>query len=155
MPGDSWTVVPGELPVNEDGVGLLPLTVMVKSDGFLSPPPSLMTCFMTTNVPSCGLLSEVSFDESDDEEEAEDEDVLISIASLDFLSSSPGDGDKDDNDDIFLLLLSWDSAYEFKSTKVDQDNTVAIIKRIKLKANPGVSFENNILFLLLDYYPNM
>src|SRR3712207_4776198 len=108
---------------------------MVKSDGFLSPPPSLMTCVVTTNVPSCGLLSEVSFDESDDEE-AEDEDVLTSIASLDFLSSSPGEGDKDDDDDIFLL--SWDSAYEFKSTKVDKDNTVAIIKRIKLKANPRV-----------------
>ena len=143
---------------NDDGVGLLPLTVMVKSDGFLSPPPLLMTCFITTNVPSCGLLSEVSFDESDDDsddEEAEDEDVLTSIVSLDFLSSSPGDGDKDDDDDIFLLLLSWDSAYEFKSTKVDKDNTVAIIKRIKLKANLRVSFENNILFLLLDYYPSM
>jgi hypothetical protein len=120
-----------------------------------------MTCFVTTNVPSCGLLSEVSFDESDDDsddEEAEDEDELTSIVSLDFLSSSPGDGDKDkddDDDDIFLLLLSWDSAYEFKSTKVDKDNTVAIIKRIKLKANPRVSFENNILFLLLDYYPSM
>ena len=150
------------LPANDDGVGLLPLTVMVKSDGFLSPPPSLMTCFITTNVPNCGLLSEVSFDESDDdsddEEEAEDEDVFTSIASLDFLSSSPldiGDGDKDDNDDIFLLLLSWDSAYEFKSTKVDKYNTVEIIKRIKLKTNLGVSFGNNILLLLLDYYPNM
>ena len=149
------------LPANDDGVGLLPLTVMVKSDGFLSPPPSLMTCFITTNVPSCGLLSEVSFDESDDDsddEEAEDEDVFTSIASLDFLSSSPldiGDGDKDDDDDIFLLLLSWDSAYEFKSTKVDKYNTVEIIKRIKLKTNLGVSFGNNILLLLLDYYPSM
>jgi hypothetical protein len=136
---------------------------MVKSDGFLSPPPSLFTFVVTTNVPSSGLLSEVSFDESDDDEsdddeEAEDEDVFTSIASLDFLSSSPldiGDGDKDDDDDMFLLLLSWDSAYEFRSTKVDKDNTVAIIKRIKLKANPRVSFENNILLLLLDYYPNM
>jgi hypothetical protein len=130
---------------------------MVKSDGFLSPPPSLTTCVITTNVPSCGLSSEVSFDDSDDdeeEEEAEDEDVFTSVTSLDFLSSSPldiGDGDKDDDDDIFLLLLSWDSAYEFKSTKVDKDNTVAIIKRIKLKANQGVSFGNNILLLLLDY----
>jgi hypothetical protein len=138
---------------------------MVKSDGFLSPPPLLMTCFITTNVPSCGLLSEVSFDESDDEEsddeesddeeEAEDEDVFTST-SLDFLSSSPSDTrdvDKDDKNDIFLLLLSWDSAYEFKSTKVDKDNTVATIKRMKLKANPGVSFGNNILLLLLDYIP--
>jgi hypothetical protein len=66
-----------------------------------------------------------------------------------------GDWDKDDNDDIFLLLLSWDSAYEFKSTKVGKTNTIAIIKRIKLKANPGVSFGNNILLLLLDYYPSM
>src|SRR5918999_1450435 len=118
-------VVPEELPAKDDGVGSLPLTVMVKSDGFLSPPPSLTTCVITTNVPSCGLSSEVSFDDSDDDE------------------------------DIFLLLLSWDSAYEFKSTKVDKDNTVAIIKRIKLKANQGVSFGNNILLLLLDYYPNM
>jgi hypothetical protein len=132
---------------------------MVKSDGFLSPPPLLMTCFITTNVPSCGLLSEVSFDESDDEEsdddEAEDEDVFTSITSLDFLSSSPSDirdEVKDDNDDIFLLL-SWDSAYEFKSTKVDKANTVTIIKRIKHKANPGVIFGNNILLLLLDYIP--
>src|ERR687889_1631351 len=89
LPGFRVTVVPEELPANEDGVGLLPLTVMVKSDGFLSPPPLLMTCFITTNVPSCGLLSEVSFDESDDEEsddeEAEDEDVFTSITSLDFL----------------------------------------------------------------------
>src|SRR5215210_3248464 len=110
-------VVPEELPVKDDGVGLLPLTVMVKSDGFLSPPPLLMTCFITTNVPNCGLLSEVSFDESDDEEEeAEDEDVFTSITSLDFLSSSPSDirdEVEDDNDDIFLLLLSWNSAYEF------------------------------------------
>jgi hypothetical protein len=53
------------------------------------------------------------------------------------------------------LLLSWDSAYEFKSTKVDKDNTVAIIKRIKLKENSRVSFGNNIIFLLLDYYPSM
>ena len=155
--------MPEELPVKDDGVGLLPLTVMVKSDGFLSPPPLLMTCFITTNVPSCGLLSEVSFDESEDddesddeEEEAEDEDVFTSITSLDFLSSSPSDTrdvDKDDKNDIFLLLLSWDSAYEFKSTKVDKDNTVAIINRIKLKANPGVSFGNNILLLLLHYIP--
>jgi hypothetical protein len=102
------------------------------------------------------LLSEVSFDGSDDEgeDEAEDEDVFTSIRSLDFLCSSPSDiRDEvmDDNDDIFLLLLSWDSAYEFKSIKVGKANTVAIIKRKKLKANPGVIFENNILFLLLGY----
>jgi hypothetical protein len=64
-----------------------------------------------------------------------------------------GDGDKDDNDDIFLLLLSWDFAYEFKSTKVDKANTVAIIKRRKGKADPRVIFGNNILLLLLDYLP--
>jgi hypothetical protein len=49
------------------------------------------------------------------------------------------------------LLLSWDFAYEFKSTKVDKANTVAIIKRRKLKADPRVIFGNNILFLLLGY----
>jgi hypothetical protein len=49
------------------------------------------------------------------------------------------------------LLLSWDSAYEFKSIKVGKANTVAIIKRRKLKADPRVIFGNNILFLLLGY----
>ena len=45
------TVVPEELPANDDGVGLLPLTVMVKSDGFLSPPPSLFTFVITFILP--------------------------------------------------------------------------------------------------------
>jgi hypothetical protein len=40
-------VVPDELPSKEDGVGLLPSTVIVKSDGFLSPPPSLTTFLVT------------------------------------------------------------------------------------------------------------
>jgi hypothetical protein len=34
---------------------------------------------------------------------------------------------------------------------VDKANTVAIIKRRKLKADPRVIFGNNILFLLLGY----
>ena len=49
-------VVPEELPSNEDGVGLLPSTVMVKSDGSASPPPSLTTCLVTNNVPSRDAL---------------------------------------------------------------------------------------------------
>jgi hypothetical protein len=39
--------MPDELPSNEDGVGLLPSTVIVKSDGFLFPPSSLMTFLVT------------------------------------------------------------------------------------------------------------
>jgi hypothetical protein len=150
---------------------------MVKSDGFLSPPPSLFTFVITIILPVVtgvgvgvgvgvgdGVEDESDEDGVEDEsdedgvEDESDEDVLTSITSLDFLCSSPSDirdEIKDDNDDIFSLLLSCDSAYEFKSTKVGKANTVAIIKRRKLKANPGVTFGNNILLLLLDYYPSM
>ena len=65
MPLDSSIIVPDELPLNDDGVGLLPLTVIIKSDGLLVPPPSLITCLVTTNVPTCDLSLEVSFDESE------------------------------------------------------------------------------------------
>jgi hypothetical protein len=51
LPGLRVTVVPEELPVKDDGVGLLPLTVMVKSDGCLSPPPSLFTFVVTIILP--------------------------------------------------------------------------------------------------------
>jgi hypothetical protein len=36
---------------------------------------------------------------------------------------------------------------------VGKANTVASIKRKKLKVNPGVIFGNNILLLLLGYLP--
>ena len=54
--------MPDELPSNEDGVGLLPSTVIVKSDGSASPPPSLITCLVTNNVPGCDALLESPFD---------------------------------------------------------------------------------------------
>jgi hypothetical protein len=54
--------VPDELPSKEDGVGLLPSTVIVKSDGSASPPPSLITCLVTNNVPGCDALLESPFD---------------------------------------------------------------------------------------------
>src|SRR5918992_752883 len=47
LPSNSCTEIPDELPSNEDGVGLLPSTVIVKSDGLLSPPPSLITFLVT------------------------------------------------------------------------------------------------------------
>jgi hypothetical protein len=43
------------LPGNELGEGLLPCTVIVKSDGLLLPAPSLTTFSVTTNVPRTGL----------------------------------------------------------------------------------------------------
>jgi hypothetical protein len=42
--------VPDELPSNDDGFGLLPSTVIVKSDGSASPPPSLITCLVTISL---------------------------------------------------------------------------------------------------------
>jgi hypothetical protein len=48
-PGFNVTEVPLEEPENELGDGLLPETVMVKSDGFLVPePPSLLVTFLMT-----------------------------------------------------------------------------------------------------------
>ena len=51
LPSFIVMVVPEELPANDDGVGLLPLTVTVKSDGFLLPPPSLITFLVTIILP--------------------------------------------------------------------------------------------------------
>ena len=151
MPLDSSTVVPEELPLNDDGVGLLPLIVIIKSEGLLVPPPSLITCFVTTNVPTCDLSLEVSFDESDVEADEEDknEDVFASIRAFDFLGSFISDIEdegNDDNDDLFSLFLlsSSDSAYEFKSTEMDKTSTKEIIKRRKLNANLAVTFEKDM-----------
>ena len=47
LPGSNVTVVPEELPSNDAGVGLLPSTVIVKSDGLALPPPSLITLLVT------------------------------------------------------------------------------------------------------------
>ena len=51
LPGSNVTVVPEELPSNDAGVGLLPSTVIVKSDGLALPPPSLITLLVTTISP--------------------------------------------------------------------------------------------------------
>ena len=84
-PGFKVTLVPEGFPSNEDGVGLLPSTVMVKSDGSASPPPSLTTCLVTNNVPTCDTLLGVpldgvrggreDWDEDEDDEDDDDEDV--------------------------------------------------------------------------------
>ncbi len=44
------TVLPNDEPENELGFGLLPVTEMVKSEGFLVPPLVLSTFVVTTNV---------------------------------------------------------------------------------------------------------
>ena len=49
------TVLPEDEPENELGFGLLPVTEMVKSEGFLVPPLVLSTFVVTTNVPTTGV----------------------------------------------------------------------------------------------------
>ena len=49
------TVLPDDEPENELGFGLLPVTEMVKSAGFLVPPLVLSTFVITTNVPKTGV----------------------------------------------------------------------------------------------------
>jgi hypothetical protein len=129
---------------------LLPLTVIVKSDGFLLPPPSLITCFVTANVPLTGLSLEVLFDESNVNAEDEADDVFASIRALDFLCSfisDMGDEGEDNNDDVLSFLLSADSSYEFKSTKIDKTSVEERIKKRKLNANLAVTFVNDIFSL--------
>ena len=140
-------VVPEELPAKDDGEGFLPLTVIVKSDGFLLPPPSLITFFVTANVPLTGLSSEVLFDESNVNSEDENEDVFESMRALDFLcsfTSDMGDEGKDNNDDVFSFFLSADSSYEFKITKMDNTSIEERIKKRKLNANLAVILVNDI-----------
>src|SRR5262245_34903372 len=52
VPGDS---APGKL----DGLGELPVTLIVKSDATLVPPLSLMTCLMTMRWAACRVLTKV------------------------------------------------------------------------------------------------
>ena len=49
------TVLPEDDPENELGDGLLPVTEMLKSEGFLVPPLVLSTFVVTTNVPTDDL----------------------------------------------------------------------------------------------------
>ena len=49
------TVVPEDEPEDELGVGLLPFTEIVKSEGFFVPPLVLSTFVVTTNVPTTGV----------------------------------------------------------------------------------------------------
>jgi len=48
-------VLPNDEPENELGFGLLPVTEMVKSEGFLVPPLVLSTFVVTTNVATTGV----------------------------------------------------------------------------------------------------
>jgi hypothetical protein len=49
------TVLPDDDPENVLGFGLLPVTEMVKSEGFLVPPLVFSTFVLTTNVPKIGV----------------------------------------------------------------------------------------------------
>src|ERR671914_2780476 len=92
LPSNSCTEMPDELPSNEDGVGLLPSTVIVKSDGSASPPPSLITCLVTNNVPGCDALLEPPFDvgtKEDWDEDEDEDDGFVSVISLVLLCSFP------------------------------------------------------------------
>jgi hypothetical protein len=114
------------------------------------PPPSLITCFVTANVPLTGLSLEVLFDESNVNAEDEADDVFASIRALDFLcsfTSDMGDEGEDNNDDVLSFLLSADSSYEFKSTKIDKTSVEERIKKRKLNANLAVTFVNDIFSL--------
>jgi hypothetical protein len=73
LPSSNWTEVLDELPSKEDGVGLLPSTVIVKSDGSASPPPSLITCLVTNNIPMRDTLLESPFDGGTEEDWDDDD----------------------------------------------------------------------------------
>lgn len=47
MPANNVTEVPEDEPTNEDGFGLLPETLMIKSDDFFVPPLVLSTLVIT------------------------------------------------------------------------------------------------------------
>jgi hypothetical protein len=49
------TVVPEDEPANEAGFGLLPETVIVKSDGFLLPPDTFVLTWRVPNNPGSGI----------------------------------------------------------------------------------------------------
>src|SRR5215469_3778405 len=57
VPGFIATVVPDEEPNDEFGLGLLPVTEIVKSDGFFVPPFVLSTTVVTIIVPVRGLYT--------------------------------------------------------------------------------------------------
>jgi hypothetical protein len=137
-------VVPEELPSNEDGVGLLPSTVMVKSDGSASPPPSLTTRLVTNNVPTCDALLGVPLDGvtrggREDWDEDDDDDWFVSVTSLVvFLCSFPPDGGEGNSDDASSLSL--DVAYD--CTKLGKTKIVKVTKRRKLDTGIEATFDN-------------
>ena len=55
FPGFSVTVVPEDEPENEPGDGPLAETVMVKSDGLLLPPNTVVVTFSVPNNPGGGI----------------------------------------------------------------------------------------------------
>jgi hypothetical protein len=54
LPGFSVTIVPKEEPENDFGLGLLPETVMVKSEGLLIPPDTFVVTLIVPNNPGVG-----------------------------------------------------------------------------------------------------
>ena len=55
FPGFSVTVVPKDEPANDAGFGLLPETVIVKSDGILLPPDTFVVTLRVPNNPGGGI----------------------------------------------------------------------------------------------------
>jgi hypothetical protein len=55
IPGFSVRVVPKDEPANDAGFGLLPETVIVKSDGFLLPPDTFVVTIIVPNNPGGGI----------------------------------------------------------------------------------------------------
>jgi len=55
FPACNVTEVPEDEPANDAGFGLLPDTVMIKSEGFLSPPDTLVVTINVTNNPWGGV----------------------------------------------------------------------------------------------------
>jgi hypothetical protein len=55
LPDFSVTVVPDDEPANDAGFGLLPETVIVKSDGFLLPPDTFVVTISVPNNPGGGI----------------------------------------------------------------------------------------------------
>src|SRR5919109_4836843 len=130
IPICNFTVIPDELPGKEVGEGSLLWIVIVKSDGFLSPPSSLITFFVTINIPCTWLFGG-------------EDDVLFSADTLTIsfcFSPTPFSASEKDN------KLSLECAY------TDVLKAIAIIEIVKIKITAEAtasSFTNNITFTAL------
>ncbi|MDQ6667444.1 MAG: hypothetical protein M3Y53_04355 [Thermoproteota archaeon] len=58
------TVLPEDEPANDAGFGLLPETVIVKSDGFLLPPDTFVVTLRVPNNPGGGVGMGLEFQEA-------------------------------------------------------------------------------------------